>query len=214
MSAKIYQHVNLYQPIFRRQRQIFSAATMLGIICVVALGLLAVYGYGRWHTRALELEAERLEQREQAFSERLASIDSGAGNEARRELEAELERLNDKLAAQHKLLDALRDEPLSDSDGFSPQLAALARAHRDGVWLTELAIDGTTGAVELAGRALSADRVAAYLKLLSRESELSGKRFELMRIERSDEHAGVDFRVSSPSAMSSRDDETLSRRAP
>lgn len=214
MSARIYQQVNLYQPIFRKQRQIFSAVTMLGIVGVVTLALLAVYGYGRWHVRALELEAEHLEQREQAFSERLASIDSGAGNARRRELEAELERLNDKLGAQHELLDALRDEPLSDSDGFSPQLAALARAHRDGVWLTELAIDGTTGAIELAGRALSADRVAAYLKMLSREPELSGKRFELMRIERSDEHAGVDFRVSSPSAMSGRNDETLTRRTP
>ena len=38
----MYQQINLYQPIFRKQRQIFSAVTMLQALGVVAVALLGL----------------------------------------------------------------------------------------------------------------------------------------------------------------------------
>jgi Tfp pilus assembly protein PilN len=203
MSKGMYQEINLYQPIFRRQRQIFSAATMLGIVGTVSVALATIWLVGVWQAGALETEAIRLEGQERALTQRLASLDTGAGERRRHEVERDIERLTIEVDVQQRLIGVLADRPLASTDGFSPHLTALARRHRSGVWLTDIAIDGGSGAIELTGHALSADRVAAYLQDLSHESALSGQRFELMRIERSENEAGVVFRVSSPSATKS-----------
>jgi hypothetical protein len=52
VREKIYQQVNLYQPIFKRQRHIFSALTMLQSAAVVIVALLTIYGYGLCNSMA------------------------------------------------------------------------------------------------------------------------------------------------------------------
>ena len=39
------QQVNLYQPMFRKQRRIFSAVAMFQSVVLVAIGLAAIYTY-------------------------------------------------------------------------------------------------------------------------------------------------------------------------
>ena len=193
----MYQQINLYQPIFRKQRQIFSAVTMLQAAGVVAIALMTIYLYGFWRLAGLEVEVVQLEGREKAFTAQLDSIDPDLGFERRQEVEEELERLNATLLSQQRLIEVLREQPLGSTSGFSANLAALARQHSDGLWLTAIVINGASGAMELAGQSVRAELIPEYLLRLGEEEALSGQLFDRLEIDRTDQRSEVVFRVTS-----------------
>jgi hypothetical protein len=197
VSAAIYQQINLYQPIFRRQRQIFSAVTMLQASGIVAVALLALYAFGLWQVLGLEAEAVQLEGREKAYAAQFARLDTTSSLARRREVEHELEQLNQQLVSQQRLIEVLRDRPLGSTDGFSGYLEALANRHRNGLWLTELRINGASRALELVGRTIEPNLVAEYLQDLGQEPSLAGQLFDEFEVERGEPGTPSTFRVSS-----------------
>ena len=212
MSAAPYQQINLYQPIFRRQRQIFSAVTMLQAAGVIGIALMTIYGYGLWQIRGLEHEALQLEGREKAYSTQLARLDPEPSNAQRREAEQELERLTATLLTQQRLIDVLEQKPLGSTDGFSNVLAALARQRSRGLWLTDITINRVSDAIELLGESVEPGLLPAYLLQLSEENALTGYRFDDFEIERSDETDTITFRVSSRAVADGRADELVTRQ--
>ena len=203
MSQALYQQVNLFQPIFRRQKQIFSAATMAQATAVVAVALLTIYAYAVFQVRGLEAEALQLEGREKAQSTQLASLDPSSSLARRREMELELERLNARLVEQQQLIDVLEEQPLGSAEGFSGYLAALGRRRSSGLWLTALSINGASAAIELVGESIRPELVPSYLLTLGEEEALAGLRFDEFEIERKVGERNVEFRVSSRAAASS-----------
>ena len=199
MTARLYQQVNLFQPIFRRQRQVFSAAVLLPSIGVFVLALAAIAGYGLVQVRSLEEEAVLLEGRERAQSAQLASLDPASGVSRRMAIEAELALLNSRLLEQQRLVDVLEQKPLGGIGGFSDVLAALGRQRMRGLWLTRIDINGASGGIELAGRSVSPDLIPAFLLGLGEEPALAGRLFDAFNIERSPD-GDVAFRVASRSA--------------
>lgn len=133
MNPKPYQQINLYQPIFRKQRQILSAVTMLQAVGVVVIALLTIYGYGLWQVRGIEAEALQLEGRERAYSTQLARLDPSSSVEQRRAAENELDRLTAGLLSQQRLIEELQRQPLGSTEGFSEMLTALARQRSRGL---------------------------------------------------------------------------------
>lgn len=197
----MYQQINLYQPIFRKQRQIFSAVTMLQAIGVVAVALLAIYGYGLVQVRALEAAVVQLERREIALTTQLTRIDPALSANRRAEIEADVRRLNATLLDQQRLIDVLRDQPLGRTEGFSGYLAALARQRTPELWLTSFAINGGTGAIEISGRTLEPELVPEYMQRLGREAALAGQQFDRFEIELDDETSESTFRATSRAAL-------------
>jgi Tfp pilus assembly protein PilN len=197
VSQSLYQQINLYQPIFRRQKQVFSGLTMLQSTAVIAVALLTIHLYGVFHVVGLEAQAIELEGRERAYSTQLASIDPTATLATQQSLAGELARLNQQILDQQRLIDVLRNEPPGRIAGFSSYLEALALSVKRGIWLTELSVNGATEAVELLGRATSADLVPTYLQLLGEQDALQGQAFDQFRIERNAQESGVSFYVTS-----------------
>jgi len=210
----LYQQINLYQPIFRKQRQVFSAVTLAQAAGVVAVALLGLYLYGFWKVAALEGAVVQLEGREKAFIAQLASLDPSLGANRRAEVEQELERLNATLLDQQRLIDVLRAQPLGTTDGFSGYLAALGRQHTPELWLTDFAINGGTRAVELSGRSVRAELVPEYLQRLGREPALAGQRFDRLDIERDEANAEIAFHATSEAAAAAEPREALASRRP
>lgn len=200
MSDRVYQQVNLYQPIFRRQRQIFSTVTMLQSVAIVSVALITIYLFGLWQVRGLETQVLELEGRERAYSAQLARFDPSTSDARRAGIERELETLNATLLAQQRLIEVLREQPLGSTAGFSGEMAALGRRHRSGLWLTELRINGSANSIELVGRSTDPAMVPAYLQRLGQEEALAGQRFDRFALERSEDGEGVTFRVSSEAA--------------
>jgi hypothetical protein len=199
----MYQQINLYQPIFRKQRQIFSARTMAKAAAAVVLALGGLYAYGYARVAGLEAEAAQLRNREQTLVAQLTRFDVGAGRDRSAALERELEDLNAELATQRQLLGALREQPLGSTRGFSAALAALGRRHATGVWLTDIAIDGSSGRMALAGAGVGAELVPEYLERLGTDAALAAQTFERLEIERADD-GGVRFRVTSKAVADGR----------
>jgi len=193
----IYQQINLYQPIFRKQRQVFSAATMAQTAALVAVVLLGLYVFGRFQVAALEAEGVQLEAREKALTAQLGRIDPKTGAGRRAEVEQDIKKLNATLLEQQRLIDVLRDQPLGTTEGFSGYLAALGRQHTAELWLTDLTINGATRAIDLGGRSVRAELVPLYLQHLGRETALAGQRFDRLDIERDEDKPEVAFHVTS-----------------
>ncbi len=208
----MYQQINLYQPIFRKQRQIFSAATLAQGLGIVAAALLAIYAYGLVQVRGLEGEVVQLEGREKALTTQLARIDPGQSQNRRAEVEQELKRLNATLLAQQRLIEVLREQPLGSTTGFSGYLAALARQRTPELWLTQFAINGGNGALELAGRSLRPELVPEYLQRLGHEAALSGQRFDELEIDRDATTGEAVFRATSQAAALTATERTARQR--
>jgi len=196
----MYQQINLYQPIFRKQRQIFSATTMLQALGLVVVTLLAIYTYGLLQVADLEVEVVQLEGRERALTTQLARIDPSFTANRREEVEEELRLLNATLLDQQRLIDVLRDEPLGNAEGFSPYLAALGRQRTPELWLTQFAINGGSGAIELAGRSTRPELVPEYMQRLGREAVLATQQFDRFEIERDEKTGESVFRATSRAA--------------
>lgn len=196
----MHQQINLYQPIFRKQRLMFSAVAMAQAAGLVTAALLAFYGYGAYKVGRLEAEVTRLESLEQTYTARLGGIDPSLAANARAGVEQEIAALNATLADQQRLIEVLRDQPLGGSEGFSGYLAALARQHRSELWLTRIAVNGGTRALELAGRSVRAEAVPEYLRRLGAESALAGQRFDRLEIARDDTSGEVQFHATSRAA--------------
>ena len=58
----MHQQINLFQPVFRRQQKVFSAATLVQIAAAVLLLLVAILGHVRWTLASMEQSAEALQQ--------------------------------------------------------------------------------------------------------------------------------------------------------
>lgn len=178
------QQINLYQPIFRQHRRPFAAAAALGVVALVAVALLATWGYGFVGVRHLGQDLVRLRALQQ---QQLQMAASGGAAQLRRQspavLQAQATQLLVDLKRRQQALQVLRSGAAGDVGGFARRLEALAHGHIDGVWLDHIVLVGGAGVASLSGRTLDAELVPVYLRGLTAESALAGTRFEEFRIE-------------------------------
>ena len=55
------QQINLFQPIFRKERKILSFDAMLQVSVIAVLALAAISGYSGWQTQGLEKDIATLQ---------------------------------------------------------------------------------------------------------------------------------------------------------
>ena len=191
------QEINLYQPIFRKQKKVFSSKALLQASALVVTGLLLVYGYGVWRLQGLEEELLSLQGQRQAASQRLEKLAKQfPQQEKSRVLEAELQRLTRDVRLRRKVEQLLTSGAYGNRKGFSEHLAALARQHIAGLWLTNVEISEVSKGVGLAGSAVDPKLVPKYVQRFSNEPSLAGMRFQHLRVDRPEpESARVQFQL-------------------
>lgn len=189
------QQVNLYQPIFRRERKVFSAAAMLQITAVFVVALMVVYGYGLWRSQALEAQVERLEDKRDAATERVESLgERFPPPEPSPELEARQDRLAAEKERKQQAVRVLSEGRFGNTEGFAEELAALARNRLDGLWLTGVSLYEGGQEMTLQGTTQADYLVPRLLQELSDEAALTGTEFREVRLDRDEERSWeVDF---------------------
>jgi hypothetical protein len=179
------QQINLYQPIFSRERKQLSSMALLSGVGVVVVALFAVSFYADRRVEELAQEVEsmraRAAQQEQIVA-KATEMHVARGNPA--EIEARVKQLTENLAARKRALNVLQAGAAGQTIGFAARLEALARRHVDGLWLDGLVLSGTNGSMTLQGATLNADTVPTYLQGLAHERALAGTRFDDFVIER------------------------------
>ena len=193
----MYQQINLYQPILGHQRHVFSAPAMAKAVAIVAIALLGIYAWGLVHVLGLEAEVAQLEEREVAYASKLESMSFGSDAERLRSVNDEIVALNREIEKRSLLVGTLQQRTLGSSAGFAPRIEALARRTLDGIWLTEIVIDGPAKHLKLAGLTEDPDRIPDYLQGLSEDAALTGTVFHTLEISRDEERALTAFEVAS-----------------
>jgi hypothetical protein len=179
----VSQQINLFNPVFLKQRKVFSAVAMARAIAVLAAGLALFSVYSVRSADALAAEAKNLDTQLKLKQARLAEFEAKYPPRKKDPaLEAELATLQAQLRAMDEISDILGRGAFGNSKGYSEYFRAFARQNVDGLWLTGLTITGASGEVDIHGRALQAQLVPGYIGKLAQEPVLKGKTFANLRI--------------------------------
>lgn len=182
------QQINLFNPVFLRQKKVFSATTMVQALGMVFLGVLAIYAYAIYQARALESVAADSEEQLKARRGQLVRLGTEFSPQGRSKLlEEELARLEARLKSREALLIGIRTGVSGDVNGFSPYMTAFARQNTQGVWLTGFTLGGASNDLTVKGRVLNPELVPAYLLALNRESVMSGRQISELKLTARDE---------------------------
>ena len=182
------QQINLYQPIFRKEKRIFSSIAMLWSLCIALLGLMLIYGVGLWHTRGLEKERLHMQASITSSEQKVKLLEAQYPvREESKRLQAREKTLQRELRAKQLIATRLGNRSFGNRTGFSAHLAGLARQRVRNLWLTGFSLLQGGTVVELRGETTAADDVPRYLKRLSAESVFSGTHFRRLEMERPEE---------------------------
>lgn len=178
------QQVNLYQPIFRKQRRKFSATTILQAAVLMVLGIGLMYGYTYWQVRQLRADVVQTDKQLTSLTKRLDETMSQFGERLQsKDLQAQVQKLQQQLVEKQNLQQVLQSAQFN-TQGFSGYFIAFARQHIPEVWITGLDITGAAEQLTLSGRSTNPELVPRYLQRLSSETRLSGIEFQSFQMTR------------------------------
>jgi Tfp pilus assembly protein PilN len=177
----VSQQINLFNPIFLKQKKHFSAKTMLQGLGLILLGSIAVIAYARLQLSSLNSEAVATANRLKATQEQLTKVVTEyAPKKKSGALEDELKQVEADLKARQHVIDLVQRGDLGNMKGYSAYFRALSRQIVGGLWLTGFRIDG--GEIELRGRALQPELIPEYIARLGQEPVMKGKSFSALEM--------------------------------
>lgn len=197
------QQINLFNPVFLKQKKYFSALTMVQALALVVAGVLAFYGYAVYESRNQAKVAADANRQLAAQTAQVATLTREYSPQGRSKLlQEELARAEMRLKQREDMLALLQTGGLGNTAGFARYLSALARQSVGGVWLTGFSITGDEAELNLSGRVLQADLVPAYIRALNREEVMRGRRITELRLTGREEREASTAVGSVPSSAS------------
>lgn len=172
------QQINLFNPIFRKQKKYFSSLTMVQALAIIcgACALLAVDAAFR--TRALTAQAAGTEALLAARQQRLTDVKvQFAPRQKSATIAAEIVAAQAELAMLQSATATVQRGGFGDTVGFSPYFRAFARQRIEGLWLTDVTVASGGATIGIEGKALQAPLVPQYMGRLAQESVMKGKAF-------------------------------------
>lgn len=196
------QQINLFNPIFLQQKKYFSAVAMLQALALLLAGMAVLYGFEVRQKNGLQLlqaqaEKQALERRAQLIRFGKEFSDQGKS----KKLDEEIAQVEPRLRSRQELLNEITTGISGNVEGFSQYMSALARQHVNGVWLTAVNIGGRPSDLVIKGKVLNGDLVPVYVRSLSREPALAGRRvseLQLIARETAPAAAGAPARAAAP----------------
>lgn len=192
------QQINLYQPMFRQQRKVFSAVTMLQIVGFFVVVLGAVYAY---NVHSLQPFRDELARTNAGFERLAARVDqmrsNASGSAELRLLDQDIARLTRDLEHRRRLQQVLASGSFGNTEGFSPYFEALARGHVDGAWLTDITLEKGGRRLGIGGLTVDPELVPVYLKRLGENPVFRKRGFNVLELARSENHErAVKFNIA------------------
>ncbi len=191
------QQINLYQPIFRQQKKVFSSMAMLQVLAVVLVMFTLIYAYGYRQMTETREQMLYLEEQQRQASEEVERYKTQYPVRTRsQQLEQIIARQRRELDEKHQVLQALKTGDFGNTKGFSDYFEGLARQTVSGAWLNSFSISAGGHAMALGGSAVQPELVPVYLQHLSDEPSFDGLSFEKVDLRRSEDSPWkVDFKL-------------------
>ena len=177
------QQVNLFNPVFMKQKKYFSVSTMLQALMLILLGSALFYAYAVFQVKAMRQQSDETAKRYATDQGRLASYTNEfSPQKSNQALDEEVQRLEVQAKAQQELIQSLNAGVIGNAKGYSEYMRAFARQSLQGLWLTGFSISGDAAQMNLSGAALNPDLVPAYVQRLQREPAMRGKSFAALQM--------------------------------
>ena len=181
------QQINLFNPIFLKQKKIFAALPMAEALGAIVLGTLLMTWYASHnvdelaqraaHGKTLLAERERrLQEANKQFAPRQKSAT----------LTTDVAQARAELASLHRVEQFLQQGALGNSAGYAEYFRAFARQNVNGLWLTGVTIAGAGTDIGVEGRAMQPILIPQYIARLKTERVMRGKTFASLDITRPD----------------------------
>jgi hypothetical protein len=178
------QQINLFNPVFLKQKKYFSVVTMGQALGLIVLGSVLFYAYARYQVGLLSAQSEEMNKSylsEQARLDKFArEFSPQLSGQA---LATELVQVEAEAAAQESLLNLLKSGAIGNTEGYSEFMRAFARQSVRGLWLTGFDISGDGIQMALNGATLDARLVPVYIQRLSKEKIMAGKTFATLQMQ-------------------------------
>lgn len=183
------QQINLYQPIFRKQKKKFSALAMLQGLAMVFAGALLLVGYAYWQNSQLRGQLSQSDRQLASATKRFEeAAQKFAGQSRATTPEQKVAELERAIQLRERVRGLLTRGIFANTQGFSGYFTAFGRQHVPGVWLTSMQITGAADELMLSGRSQVPELVPRYLQRLAQEKQLAGIEFQSFQMNRPKEH--------------------------
>jgi hypothetical protein len=194
LEAPMSQQINLFNPVFMKQRKYFSLLTMLQALGMIIAGSLLFYGYALYQVGQLKQQSEDSTKRYNAEQMRLVGFATEfSPQQANQLLQNEVQRLEKQTAEQNELIETLKSGALGNTTGYSEYMRAFARQAVQGLWLTGFKVTGDAAQISLSGGVVNPELLPAYIQRLGKERIMQGKTFSNLKMQQfnADEGAGT-----------------------
>src|SRR4051812_31866826 len=117
------QQINLYQPIFRQERRLFSASVVGIAFAVIATALTSICIYGTSKVARLQSEVAQVRaqfEEQQHITDAAGQLRSSRANPT--QIQAQIAALSKELADRAQALQLLRSGAAGQTTGFSERL--------------------------------------------------------------------------------------------
>lgn len=186
------QQINLFNPIFMKQRKYFSLLAMLQALGMIIAGSLAFYGFAIYQVNQLNKQLEENTKRYNAEQQRLANYVSEFSPQMSGQLlQNEVQRLEKEVAVESEIIDTLKSGAVGNTIGYSEYMRAFARQAVQGLWLTGFKVTGDAAQISLSGGVLSPELLPVYIQRLGKERIMRGKTFSTLKMQQAKVDAGA-----------------------
>lgn len=180
------QQINLFNPIFLKQKKYFSAVTMAQALGLLLLGSIAMGIYTDNQVSRLSKDAAATTAQLGAIQTELATLTATSGSRQKSKLlEDEVQKTEADVKSLQQGIGVLQKGDLGNTKGYAEYLRAFSRQIVTGVWLTGFNIYGAGSEIGIQGRALQPELVPAFITRLKREPVLQGKSFSALSMQTS-----------------------------
>lgn len=179
------QQINLFNPLFLKQKKYFSVVTMARAIAVLVSGLAIFYLYAVVQDGKLSQRAEESTRSYDLQKDRFIRVSAElAPGKIDTQLEQDLRAAEAAVAGRQNLLREMQTGVMGNTAGYSEYMRAFARQAVQGLWLTGIQIAEGGEQLALDGRALQPDLLPTYIRRLNGEAAMRGRPFESLTIAR------------------------------
>ena len=186
------QQINLFNPIFMKQRKYFSLLAMLQALGMIIAGSLIFYGYAIYQVDWLNRQSQENTKRYNAEQLRLASyMAEFSPQQSNQLLQDEVQRLEKQTAEQNEIIETLKSGAVGNTTGYSEYMRAFSRQVVQGLWLTGFKVTGDAAQISLSGGVLNPELLPAYIQRLGKERIMQGKTFSTLKMQQSKADEGV-----------------------
>jgi hypothetical protein len=180
----VSQQINLFNPIFLKQKKYFSAVTMAQSLGLLILGIALVVAYANYQLLKLRKEAASVTAQLNASQAQLVKLNAEFGpRQKNKSLAEEILKNEAEVKDFQQVFETLRKGEFGNTKGYSEYLRAYSRQIVGGLWLTGLSIYGAGNEIGINGRATKPELIPVYISRLKSESVMQGKTFAALEMQ-------------------------------